>query len=202
MASKRTLHDQYFKKAKSEGYAARSAYKLIEIAEKKKLLRRGDRVLDLGCAPGSWIQAALNLIGDEGFVVGIDLNRIKIPLPSNAVALVGDAFEIDPADLMAPIGGMFDVVVSDMAPNTSGHGDHFKSVELCRRVLELCDSVLRAGGNLTMKVFEGEAYRDLLDETSQRFGQVKGFKPRASRDVSSEMYIVAHTFEPAHAAKP
>lgn len=197
MPRKRTLHDQFFKKAKSEGYAARSAYKLLEISEKKRIVRPGDRVLDLGCAPGSWMQAALQIVGEGGRVVGVDLNPVKVPLPPNGVAIVGDAFTIDPADLIAAGGGMFDVVLSDMAPSTSGHGDHFLSVELCQRVLQLCDDTLRAGGDLAMKVFEGEAYRDLLGETSRRFAQVKGFKPRASRDVSSEMYIVAHSFEPA-----
>lgn len=191
MASSRVAQDAFFRRAKREGYVARSAYKLLEINEKKRLIRTGDRVLDLGCAPGSWLQALVKMVGPMGAVVGVDLKPVTCALPENVRTTVGDVFEIGRADLLAD-GSMFDVALSDMAPNTSGDaGDHFRSVDLCGRVLELLPGVLRPGGNLAMKVFEGEAYPALLRRTGSMFGSVKGFKPSASRSMSREMYIVA-----------
>lgn len=205
MAEARKLHDRFFKQAKAEGYAARSAYKLKEINQRRQVLRRGGRVLDLGCAPGSWLQVAAECVGPKGLVVGIDLKPVTIDLPANARAVVGDAFEIDAAALLALAGDRaerFDVVLSDMAPSTEGGGggtvDHFRSVALCRRVLDLCPSVLRAGGNVVMKVFEGEEYPRLLRQTQRLFADVKGLKPEASRDASREMFIIGKDFrEPA-----
>lgn len=205
MAQARKLHDQYFKQAKAEGYAARSAYKLKEINQKRPLIRRGDAVLDLGCAPGSWLQVASELVSggkSHGVVIGLDLQLVEIVLPGNVKAVQGDVFKYDPSVLVAmippnpagPSGGsarLFDVVLSDMAPNTTGDGDHFRSVELCRRVLTVLPGVLRSGGNMTMKVFEGEEYPALLKETRVLFAEVKGFKPDATRGVSKEMYIIA-----------
>lgn len=194
--AKRQLHDQYFKKAKAEGYLARSAYKLQEINERHRLFGPGARVLDLGCAPGAWIQIALETVGPRGHIVGIDLKDIRERFAPNVTVLQGDAYKTDPAALTGPAGGLFDAVLSDMAPDTSGHGDHFLSVRLCRRVLELLPSVLKPGGNLAMKVFEGEEYQPLLRETAATFRSAKGFKPKASREMSSEMYIIAHGYRP------
>lgn len=201
MAQPRKLHDRFFKQAKEEGYAARSAYKLKQIQEKRHLLKRGDRVIDLGCAPGSWVQVASEIIGEKGRVGGIDLQEVNIEIPPNARTLVGDIFKTDAITLLklaTPEGQsprLADVLLSDMAPNTEGGagglGDHFRSIELCRRVLELAPSLLRPGGNLTMKVFEGEAYPELLKDTQKMFSEVKGYKPEATRDVSREMFIVA-----------
>lgn len=198
MPRKRELHDRYFKQAKTEGYAARSAYKLKEIQERFHLIRRSDRVLDLGCAPGSWLQVASEIVGPEGRVVGIDLQRVRVPAMPNVNVLEGDIYETDAMvmrkwaypdlDIDPPL---FDVVISDMAPNTSGHGDHFLSVRLCRRAMELFPQLLREGGGTTMKVFEGEDFPDLLNECRDAFGSVKPFKPKACRDVSRETYIVA-----------
>lgn len=218
------MHDQFFLKAKAEGYAARSAYKLKEISERRKIFRKNDKVLDLGCSPGSWVQVAAELIGPHGRVVGIDLKPVEIALPENARTRVGDAFKVSAQELWAMMEGVdapqpgtseapsaslkppFNVVLSDMAPNTEGgaggSGDHFRSVELCRRVLELADALLRPGGNLVMKVFEGEAYPELLKETSRKFDECKGFKPEASRDVSREMFIVAKGFKGGVAREP
>jgi len=200
--ARRQLHDQYFKKAKAEGYLARSAYKLQEINERARLFGSGARVLDLGCAPGAWIQIALEKVGARGRIVGIDLKEIREEFGPNVTVLQGDAYKTDPAALTGPAGGLFDVVLSDMAPDTSGHGDHFLSVRLCRRVLDLLPSVLRPGGHLAMKVFEGEEYLDLLRETGTLFRQAKGFKPKASREMSSEMYIIAHGFRPPATSTP
>lgn len=209
MAKPRELHDKYFKQAKAEGYAARSAYKLKQIQDRRRIIKRGDRVLDLGCAPGSWIQVASELVGPKGAVIGVDLNPVEIELPANTRAIVGDVFKVAAADLLrnlpagrgsapnAPSALRFDVVLSDMMSLTEGHGDHFRSVEICRRVLALAPSMLRSGGNLVMKVFEGEEYPALLRETQKLFADVKGVKPDATRDVSREMFITALNFRAA-----
>jgi 23S rRNA (uridine2552-2'-O)-methyltransferase len=193
---RRVLHDEFFRKAKDEGYLARSAYKLKEINERKRLFGAGARVLDLGCAPGAWLQVAAEIVGPRGVVVGIDLKEVRANLGPNVAPMQGDIYATDPAVFTARAGGLFDAVISDMAPDTSGHGDHFLSVRLCRRVLELLPALLEPGGNLTMKVFEGEQYPALLKEAAARFRESRGFKPKASRDVSKEMYIVALGYRP------
>jgi 23S rRNA (uridine2552-2'-O)-methyltransferase len=195
--AKRVLHDEYFKKAKTEGYLARSAYKLIEIDEKYRVLRKGNLVLDLGAAPGSWTQVASDRVGITGRIVALDILNIRVSL-GNAATFLADVNEVTPEILLGHTGGeRFDVIISDMAPNTSGHGDHFRSVRLCERALELATDVLRPGGNLVMKVFEGETYPDLLKETARRFANCKGFKPKSTRDISKEMFIVAMGFRDA-----
>lgn len=206
----RKLHDRYFKQAKAEGYLARSAYKLLEIQERHGVMRRGDRVLDLGCAPGSWMQVAEKLVGPRGLVVGVDLSPVTHRFPPHVHHFVGDVFLIDAGQLLGveqnavgrsnPLEGVprFDVVLSDMAPSTTGHGDDFLSVRLCRRILELVPDVLRPGGVLVMKVLEGEEFPQLLNETRVVFASIKGFKPKASRDVSREMFIIASGWKGRH----
>ena len=202
VAKRRTLHDEYFKRAKREGYLARSAYKLLEIQERKRVLRRGDRVLDLGCAPGSWLQVAEELVGSGGAVVGVDLTPVRGEFGPNVRTVEGDVFEVEPGDLL-PAGGRFDVVLSDMAPATAGDvSDHFRSVELCERVLDLAPGVLKPGGNVIMKVFEGEAYPALLRRASGLFRECKGYKPRATREVSREMYVIGSGFRAGAANGP
>ncbi len=193
---RRVLHDEYFKRAKAEGYLARSAYKLTQIQASKRILRPGDRVLDLGCAPGAWIQAAQGVIGPSGEVVGLDLQTLRVDLGPRVRAIVGDIMKVRPEDLAGPEGKRFDVVLSDMAPSTSGHGDDLLSARLCDRVIELLPHLLKPGGNLAMKVLEGSEYPRLLKEVTGLFGACKGFKPKASRDVSREMYIVATGYAP------
>ena len=188
--AQRKLHDQYFKKAKAEGYLARSAYKLIELNQRFKLLRPGMRVLDLGCAPGSWLQVAAEAVGEKGRVVGIDLSEVRAELGANVKVIQGDVNRIAPAVLTDAAGGTFDVVLSDMAPNTTGAGDDLVSARLCRRVLELVPGLLRPGGELVMKIFEGAEYAAVVKETDAMFESARGFKPEASRSVSREMYIV------------
>lgn len=224
--ARRQLHDRYFRQAKAEGYLARSAYKLIEINERKRLIRRGDAVLDLGCAPGSWLQVAAELVGPRGVVVGIDLKAVVAEMAGNVRTIEGDINAVSAEDLLASArrvdpprpesvrradppmpesarradvpaeeaGRGFQVVLSDMAPNTTGAGDDFVSERLCRRVLELLPGVLKPGGNLVMKVLEGSGYPLLLGDTSAMFTACKGFKPRASRDASREIYIVGRGY--------
>jgi 23S rRNA (uridine2552-2'-O)-methyltransferase len=204
----RKLHDHYFKKAKEDGFAARSAYKLEEIQERHRILRPGNWVIDLGCAPGSWCQFAGKIVGKgprglDGRVLGIDLQAVDAPMPDCVQTVVGDVFKLTAAQCAESLGGLADVVLSDMAPGTTGDptGDHFRSVALCRRVLELLPEILKPGGHLVMKVFEGESYMDLLRETQRLFGEAKGLKPRATREVSREMFIIAEQYQGPEAHK-
>jgi 23S rRNA (uridine2552-2'-O)-methyltransferase len=195
----RQLHDEFFRKAKREGYLARSAYKLTEIDDKKKVLRRGDRVLDVGCAPGSWLQVAAQRIGPKGVVVGIDLQPVTESIGPNVRTVEGDATEVDPAELIALAGEPprpFDAVISDMAPKTTGAGDGFVSVRLCETLFDLCPGLLRPGGNLVMKVLEGESLPDLMTRIKPAFAKAGLTKPRASRDVSRETFIWATGYRP------
>lgn len=199
----RELHDHYFKQAKRDGYRSRAAYKLIEIDERRRVMQRGDLVLDCGASPGAWLQVAAERVGPKGRVVGFDLKPIEGGFKHATIhAMQADARALDPAPLLAAAEAKhFDVVLSDLAPSTTGEAaiDHHRSVDLCRCVLDVAEQVLRPGGGLVMKVFEGEAYPDLLEETKARFEKAKGFKPKASRAVSREMYIVAHGFRPGSA---
>ena len=194
--ARRSLHDRYFKDAKAEGYLARSAYKLLQIQEAKRLLKPSNRVLDLGCAPGSWLQVASEIVGPRGLVVGVDLSEVRHAMPDNVQTIVGDIGDLGPAQLIPQGERLFDVVLSDMAPNTSGHGDDMCSAHLCRRILELLPDVLAPGGNLAMKILEGADYPEILRETKSIFANSKAFKPKASRDVSREIYIVATSYAP------
>lgn len=208
MPQPRKLHDEYFLKAKAEGYLARSAYKLLEINERTPVVLPGNAVLDLGCAPGSWVQVASQIAGPRGCVVGIDLKEADPRAAEKGRApvklLVGDAFSTDSSFLLAELarlrgeelseGTRYDSVISDMAPNTSGHGDDHLSARLCRRVLELVPRVLKPGGHMCMKILEGADYPEVLRETGLLFVKSQGFKPRASRDVSREMFIIGRSF--------
>lgn len=197
MPRPRELHDKYFLQAKAEGYAARSAYKLKQIHERYGVLRPGDAVLDLGCAPGSWLQVASEIAGPHGVLVGIDLLPVSIQLPGNVTTMIADAFAVDPRRLldMTRRPGLFSVVLSDMAPNTAGIGDDLRSVSLCRRVLEIAATALAPGGRLVMKVLEGELYPDLMRETLGLFEFARGYRPDATRQVSREIFVVAMRFK-------
>ena len=198
MAQRRKLHDQYFKLAKAQGYLARSAYKLIEIDDRFKLFgtkrSKPIRVLDVGCAPGSWLQVAAQRCPPSSSIVGIDLKAITHPMPSHISTLVGDIEKTDPRMVREAAGGWFDLVLSDMAPNTTGHGDDSKSAHLCRSLLDLLPGLLGPRGNFAMKILEGQEYRLVLGHTKKRFREARGFKPKASRDASREIYIIGKSF--------
>jgi len=205
--AKRELHDRYFRQAKREGYLARSAYKLIEIDDRRQLIRKGDRVIDLGCAPGSWLQVAAERVTSRGYVVGIDLKPCTGTFARNVRTIVGDFTEIDPKILLDREGRLANVILSDMAPNTSGHGDHFMSVRLCEEIVDRLPIILRRGGSFVMKVFEGETFPTLLARIRTLFADVKVIKPQATRDVSREVFVTAKRFRPpeperAHAEEP
>lgn len=180
--------DHYFKKAKQEGFVARSAYKLQEIQKRFRLIKQGDKVLDLGCAPGAWSQVVSQLVGGAGFVEGIDLTPVTLNL-KNAKFHVKDVFELKPEDLSFPI---FDVLLSDMAPNTSGipFQDQARSEALCLKVIELCPLLLKPGGNLVMKLFMGSGAKEIQESVRKKFHQHKQLRPDSTRKSSKEIFVV------------
>jgi 23S rRNA (uridine2552-2'-O)-methyltransferase len=180
--------DHYFHKAKKDGFVARSAYKLQDIQNKFKIIRSGDHVIDLGCAPGSWSQVTMKLIGPQGFLLGIDLKPVEIQKQKNAEFIVGDILTIDPTIYAKT----YDCVLSDMAPNTIGirSADQARSEELCRMVLQIGQKHLKMGGNLVMKLFEGPDSQTLVLEAKKMFTKVHRIKPEAVRKGSFETFIV------------
>jgi 23S rRNA (uridine2552-2'-O)-methyltransferase len=188
--------DHYARKAKEEGYHARSIYKLEEIDQKAKLIHAGAKILDLGCSPGSWMQYTSKKVGPKGHVVGIDLKPIKPVNAQNITVLQGDIFQTSPEDLQAPVGQAFDVVMSDMAPNTCGDRftDHMRSVELCRRAFSVAQTVLRPGGAFVCKIFEGSELNDFIDEIKGFFASLRRIKPKGTRSESVELFVVAQGF--------
>lgn len=196
-------HDHYFEKAKKDGFAARSIYKLEEIDRKLRILRAGARVLDLGAAPGSWMQYAARVVGERGLVVGIDLMAITARLGANTRALRGDAFNLLPDALLEPLGGgdaHYDAVLSDMAPATTGDRfvDQQRSADLCLRALEIARCVLRAGGTFVAKALEGESTRVVQAAVRDAFEEMKVVRPDSTRKGSTEVFIVGLRRKPLH----
>lgn len=193
--AKRVLHDKYFKLAKAEGYLARSAYKLKEIDDRRRVIPRSGYVLDLGCAPGSWLQVLSERVGPRGKVVGIDLKPVTHPMPDHVTTHVGDFTTFDP-QILRDGGPLFDGVYSDMAPDTSGHGDDFLSARLCGDVVDRLPELLRFGGFCVMKVLEGGGMPELVKKCKARFDEAKPYKPNATREVSREIFIVCKRYRP------
>lgn len=184
------LQDEYYtQKAKQDKYPARSIYKLQQIDEKFNLIRKGDKILDLGCAPGSWLLFISKKVKDEGRVVGVDVVDLKIEIPKNAKFIKSDIMNFS-------IGVKFDVVVSDLAPNTSGihFVDAENSIEYSERAFEIAKTNLKKGGNFICKIFEGEGINDFFKKIKQSFSFVKRYKPMASRKESREIYIIGKNF--------
>lgn len=193
LGDKSVRHDRFHGRAKDAGFRARSVYKLEEIDQAIKLFQPGDRVCDLGCAPGSWLQYARSRIGERGAMVGID--RVAIPGIPGARLLVGDVFTVTPAELLGELGN-FDVVMSDMAPDTTGirHVDQSRSEALFERALELACATLAPGGHFIGKIFQGPEFQTLIAACRARFSSVKMMKPASSRQISIEQYITASGF--------
>ncbi|MBK8199698.1 MAG: RlmE family RNA methyltransferase [Acidobacteria bacterium] len=190
----RQLQDPYVRKAIDAGYRSRAAYKLLEIDEEVGLLKRGQRVIDLGCAPGGWIQVAL--LKGAAEVVGIDL--LPVEHIDGATLYEGDVNE--PADVqkvLDSLSGPPDLILSDMAANTTGHKqtDHLRTVALVELAVDFAIAHLAPGGSFCSKVFQGGTTRELLDTLKQNFKTVKHIKPPASRSGSPEIYVVAKGFK-------
>ena len=187
----RQQDDVYFQQAKQEGYRARSAYKLLQIQEKFSVLRPGQVVLDLGAAPGSWSQVAVQIVGQADKVIAIDLQPIE-PIPG-VVILQGDILAPDvQARIVEAAGNAVDVVLSDAAPNTTGVHlrDHVLSVELVRAAWDLARQVLKPGGHFVAKVFEGEDLPQLIVDLRPAFQRVKPTYPPATRREGREVFLV------------
>jgi 23S rRNA (uridine2552-2'-O)-methyltransferase len=189
--SKNKWRDHYSRRAQKEHYAARSVYKLAEIQKKHRLIKKRDHVLDLGCAPGSWLQFAAEQTGDKGRVLGVDLKPVTIRLPGHVqvvTADINDLFE----DTHQLLDTGFSVVLSDMAPATTGnkHADAVRSFVLCETALAVAEKVLRPGGHFVCKIFQGEDFKVFCDSVKKRFAKMHIFKPQSSRKGSKEIFVI------------
>ena len=182
--------DHFTVAAKKQGYPARSVFKLEEIDRRIGLLKPGQRVLDLGAAPGSWMLFASQKIGRAGKLLAIDLTAIEIPIPENATFVQGDALALDNEALatFAP----YDVVLSDMAPNTTGNrlGDQTRSFELFMRALAVAEKLLKPGGAFVGKIFMGEDFVHAKNAVKRVFSEERAIRPEGTRATSYELFVV------------
>jgi 23S rRNA (uridine2552-2'-O)-methyltransferase len=191
--------EYYYKKAKAEQYRSRATYKLSQTAVKYNFIKRGDVVVDIGAAPGGWIQATRKIAGKTGFVLGVDLKPIE-PFPQEYIrTIVADITEPGTLQqIQSFLSRKADVVISDASPNISGvwEVDHARQIDLATQALQLALCLLRSGGNFFVKVFEGDLLNDFVQTVKKYFETVKVIKPKASRQQSSEMYLLAMALKP------
>jgi len=190
----RQINDPFSAEARAKGYRSRAAFKLSEIDDKLKLIRKGTKIIDLGCAPGGWIQIALER--GAGPVVGVDLLEVD---PLNPATIIQMDFT-DPAcgpRLMELLGGQPDIVLSDMAPNTVGHRetDHIRIVGLIELAVDFAITVLKPGGSFVAKAFQGGETAEVIGRLKKHFEKVQHIKPKASRADSSEVFLAATGFK-------
>lgn len=188
--------DQYRRLAKDQGYRARSAYKLLQLNRSYHIIKKGSKVVDLGCAPGGWMQVVTNEVGQAGKVIGIDLKPVE-PV-AGATVLKGSIEDNDMLEKIAGIlGDKADVILSDLSPNVSGLWDidHARQISLSTIALGFARQILRMGGSAVFKVFEGDTLSEFRAELKSSFGRVLLNKPLASRQESSELYIVCLDFK-------
>ena len=196
--SMKQYRDHFFLKAKRENYPARSIYKLKELDNKFRLFRRGMKVLDLGAAPGSWSLGAAEKVGSEGLVLACDLQSTDTVFPSQVRFFVEDVFARSPEfEAMLAEIAPFDVVISDLAPRTTGakFADQARSLELCLEAFAVAKRYLIRGGGFAVKIFMGPDMQNLLQPMRERFTTVKSFKPQSSRSESKETFIVGLGFK-------
>ena len=192
---KRQLNDPYVVAARRDGYRSRAAFKLMQLDDRFHVLRSGSHVVDLGCAPGGWTQVAVARVGSAGRVVGVDLAETA-PV-AGATILRTDLTEPSAVDVVKhALGGAADVVLSDMAPSTTGHAatDHLRIVALAEAAFAIAKEILKPGGTFVAKVFQGGAEGELLAHLKRSFTEVRHAKPPASRAESSETYVIAKGF--------
>ena len=184
----KSWQDHYSQQAKKERFPARSVYKLEEIQKKHRLIKKGDTVLDLGCAPGSWLLYAAKLTGPKGRVIGVDLKPVTIQVSLHIKIISADVFTLDIESLEKD----FNVVLSDMAPATTGHKavDAARSYNLCETALKIAQSILLPGGSFVCKIFQGPDFNLFLDAVRSGFKGLKIFKPQSSRKASKEIYVI------------
>ena len=192
--------DYYYKKAKEEKYRSRAAYKLLQAVKKYKFISKGDVVVDLGAAPGGWIQAASRIIGKNGFVLGVDLKPIKPFLQDNIQTVIGDINEEETLQqILSILPEKADVVISDVSPNISGiwEVDHARQIALAEQSMKIALKVLKPSGNFFVKVFQGDMFDDFVRKVEEHFRVVKIVKPKASRAKSSEMFVLGLFLKPS-----
>ena len=184
--------DHYTQKAREHGFPARSVYKLDEIQNKYRLIKKGDNVLDLGCAPGSWLMYAADIVGKSGQIKGIDLNPVSVKLPGNVTTYVGNIQDMN-QEIAQSVGRGFNVVLSDMAPATTGNkfSDSVKSFDLARSAINIAIEVLAAGGCFVCKIFQGEDFKEFSDYAGKFFYKNRILKPKSSRKASREIFIIS-----------
>lgn len=191
--------DYYYKKAKQEMYRSRSAYKLFQAIRKYEFIKRGDVVIDLGAAPGGWIQAARKTVGSKGFVLALDLKPIEPFTQQYVRTIICDMTEDDAIQQIRELlPRKADVVISDASPSISGiwEVDHARQVDLAQKALCIASETLKPEGNFFVKVFQGDLLDDFVEKVKQQFRLVRVIKPHASRAKSSEMFVLATNFKP------
>ncbi len=185
--------DYFYKKAKEEKYRSRASYKLFQALNKYHFMKRGDVVVDLGAAPGGWVQVAKKIVGNRGYVLGVDLKPIE-PFPqANVRTIVGDITELETLQqILDLLPRKADVVISDASPNISGiwEVDHARQIDLSNQALKISLEILGPSGNFFVKVFEGDMLSDFIRTVEKHFEVVRVIKPKASRAKSSELFIL------------
>ena len=187
----KSWEDHYTRRAKKERFPARSVFKLKEIQRKFRLIQKGDKVLDLGCAPGSWLLYAAEVTGGTGRIVGIDQKPLSSKMPAHVSVHAADIFTLGD-EIFDSMGSDFNVVLSDMAPATTGNKmtDAARSYKLCQAALSIAQRVLLAGGAFVCKIFQGEDIHIFSESVKTIFAKQKIFKPQSSRKASKEIYII------------
>jgi len=194
LGDRRHRHDAFFRKARNEGFAARAVYKLEDIDKRVRLLHAGARVLDLGCRPGSWMQYAVKVVGPHGKVVGIDRLQLPAPVPG-AHVIIADIYTLSDEELLCGLSA-YDVVLSDMAPDTTGirATDQARSANLVEEALSRAERLLAPLGAFVAKVFQSPEVERLRKRMGEHFSDVRLLKPEASRQQSTELYLVGKNF--------
>jgi 23S rRNA (uridine2552-2'-O)-methyltransferase len=188
---KNKWQDHYTQQAKKDQFPARSVYKLKEIQQKYRLIRKRDKVIDLGCSPGAWLLYTADLVGSQGQIVGVDLKPVTIKIPAHVNCITADILSVqDP--LSFSIGKDYNAVLSDMAPATTGNKtvDTARSFVLCEAALGIAMALLAPGGSFVCKIFQGPDFKSFSDTVRAGFKQHKIFKPQACRKASKEIYII------------
>jgi len=189
--------DLYYQLAKKNNYRSRAVYKLLQLNERFRIIKEGDVVVDLGCAPGGWLQAVRSIVGERGFVIGVDLQGVKPLGYENVITIKGDMTKRETLEkILSHLPSKADVVISDASPNISGvwDVDHSRSVELTTVSLILSTKLLKEGGNFLVKVFQGSLFKDYVDLVRNYFKKVYISKPKASRGSSAEVYVIGKRF--------
>ncbi|MDO8644928.1 MAG: RlmE family RNA methyltransferase [bacterium] len=190
--------DHYYQQAKQKGFKSRAAFKLLDIHKKFRLIKPGMEVVDLGCAPGGWLQVLSKEVGTTGHVVGIDLNRMD-EIPEKNIDFIQGSIEDEQTVqlLFTKLGKRVDLVTSDMSPNLSGvkFQDRFHSYQLSLKAFDLCCKVLRRGGHFVVKIFPGEDLEEFKQQMKEKFVKVQQFVPDSTRKTSVEVYLIGKEFK-------